>query len=217
VKPVREPDAGNPHVRFDERRWETEPRSRLRHRYKAKAAGNSYSLVLQPPRPPSTLPTDENLQARLRAVILSAYVNRHGGFLLNTSNKTELALGYGTLYGDLAGALSPLGDLTQPQVYALAHWLSAHRAPIPSFILERPPAAELAPDQVDPFDDPRIAPAVEAMVQGSAVPEGLAEEELENLARRLRSSEIERFQHGIVLKVSERAFGSGRLMPVTRA
>jgi NAD+ synthase (glutamine-hydrolysing) len=71
----------------------------------------------------------ENVQARLRMVILMAFVNRYGGMLLNTSNKTELAVGYGTLYGDLAGTLSPIGDLTKPDVYALARWIQASRSP----------------------------------------------------------------------------------------
>lgn len=155
--------------------------------------------------------TDENLQARLRALVLTAYVNRHGGLLLNTSNKTELSLGYGTLYGDLAGTLSVVGDLTKPQVYALARWVSGHRSPIPAFILERPPSAELRPDQVDPFDYPVVAPAVEALVQGKVSPEGSGWHSL------LRAAEHKRWQHGIVLKVSERAFGTGRMMPVTRS
>ena len=103
----------------------------------------------------------ENVQARLRAMILMAFVNRHGGLLLNTSNKTELALGYATLYGDMAGGLGPIADLTKPEVVALARWIDAHRCPIPRFILERPPSAELKPDQVDPFDYPTVAPAME--------------------------------------------------------
>jgi NAD+ synthase (glutamine-hydrolysing) len=156
--------------------------------------------------------TDENLQARLRAVALAAYVNRYGGLLLNTSNKTELSLGYGTLYGDLAGTLSVIGDLTKPQVYAVARWASANRVAIPSFILDRPPSAELRPDQVDPFDYPVVAPAVEALVQGRFAPE---EDEDGRWRRRLRAAEHKRWQHGIVLKVSEKSFGTGRMMPVT--
>ncbi|MCK5378449.1 MAG: NAD(+) synthase, partial [Acidobacteria bacterium] len=84
----------------------------------------------------------ENLQARLRMLILTTWVNRFGGLLLNTSNKTELSLGYGTLYGDLAGSLSPLGDLTKTEVYALARWLNRGGDVIPNFILDRSPTAE---------------------------------------------------------------------------
>ncbi len=147
----------------------------------------------------------ENVQARLRMLILMALVNHHGGMLLNTSNKTELALGYGTLYGDLAGTLSPIGDLTKPQVYDLARWIQATRGGIlPDFVLSRPPSAELKPDQVDPFDYPTVAPALERLVRANR----------SNAA--LRRSEHKRWHHGIILKVSEKAFGTGRLIPVTR-
>ena len=153
--------------------------------------------------------TAENLQARLRSLVLNAYVNRHGGLLLNTSNKTEISLGYGTLHGDLAGTLSVLGDLTKPEVYAVARWYAANRGPIPAFILERPPTAELRPDQVDPFDYPVVAPAVEALVRGLPGPD--------RWRQSLRASEFKRWQHGVILKVSERAFGTGRMVPITRA
>jgi NAD+ synthetase len=143
---------------------------------------------------------DENLQARLRMVVLMAHVNRRKGFLLNTSNKTEISLGYGTLYGDLAGALAPIADLTKLEVVALAR----HLGGVPSFVLERPPSAELAPGQVDPFDYAREAPRLEALVQSHRSDAAL------------RRSEHKRGQFGVVLKVSETAFGSGRLVPVTR-
>lgn len=146
----------------------------------------------------------ENVQARLRALILMSFVNRYGGLLLNTSNKTELALGYGTLYGDLAGVLGPIADLTKPQVVALARWLDSTRGVIPEFTLERPPTAELRPRQVDPFDYERVAPAMERLVQ-------------ENRGdRALRQSEHKRWQTGVVLKVSKKAFGTGRMIPITR-
>jgi NAD+ synthetase len=143
---------------------------------------------------------DENLQARLRMVALMAHVNRHRGFLLNTSNKTEISLGYGTLYGDLAGALAPIADLTKLDVRALAR----HLGGIPSFVLDRPPTAELSPGQVDPFDYEVEAPRLEALVQGHRSDAAL------------RRSEHKRRQLGVVLKVSETAFGTGRLVPITR-
>ena len=148
--------------------------------------------------------TAENVQARLRAVILMSFVNRYGGLLLNTSNKTELALGYATLCGDMAGTLCPIADLTKPEVYALARWINASRRLIPAYILERPPSAELRPAQVDPFDYPQIAPALERFIQ----------ENRSNPA--LRRSEHKRWQMGVILKVSQKAFGTGRLMPITR-
>lgn len=146
----------------------------------------------------------ENIQARLRAVILMAYVNQYGGLLLNTSNKTEISLGYGTAYGDLTGTLSPIGDLTKPQVYALARWINRSAEIIPDFILNRPPSAELRPDQVDPYEYEIVSPQIEALVAAN------------RSTPRMRAAESKRWQLGIVLKVSEKAFGSGRLIPVTR-
>jgi NAD+ synthase (glutamine-hydrolysing) len=146
----------------------------------------------------------ENIQARLRAMILMGFVNRYGGMLLNTSNKTELALGYATLYGDMAGTLCPIADVTKPQVVALARWIDSTRGVIPRFTLERPPSAELKPGQVDPFDYAAIAPALEQLVQQNR----------SNAA--LRRSEHKRWQMGVVLKVSRKAFGSGRMIPITR-
>ena len=148
--------------------------------------------------------TAENIQARLRAVILMSFVNRYGGLLLNTSNKTELSLGYATLYGDMAGTLCPIADLTKPQVVALARWINTERAIIPPFILDRPPSAELRPAQVDPFDYATVAPTLEKVVQATR----------SNPA--LRRSEHKRWQMGVVLKVSEKAFGTGRMMPISR-
>lgn len=146
----------------------------------------------------------ENIQARLRMLILMSYVNRYGGFLVNTSNKTELTVGYGTLYGDLAGAISPLGDLTKPEVYELARYINSRRNVIPPYVLTRPPSAELRPGQLDPFDYDVFAPQMEELVlanQGNPA---------------MRQSEHKRQQFGIILKVSEKSFGSGRLIPVTR-
>ena len=150
----------------------------------------------------------ENLQARLRAMILMAHVNRRGGLLLNTSNKTELALGYGTLYGDLAGTLCVIGDVSKPDVYRLARHYDAGRGMIPAFVFDRPPSAELRPAQVDPFDYERVSPRVEAIVAGA-----LHDPELE---ASIRAAEHKRWQAGIVLKVSAKAFGTGRMIPVTR-
>ncbi|MEJ5308435.1 MAG: NAD+ synthase [Anaerolineae bacterium] len=147
----------------------------------------------------------ENVQARLRALILMAFVNRDGGMLLNTSNKTELTVGYSTLYGDMAGTLCPIADLTKPEVYALAEWIQETRGNIiPRFIIERPPSAELKPDQVDPFDYPKISPILEQLIQ----------ENRSNAA--IRRAEHKRWHMGVILKVSEKAFGTGRMIPITR-
>lgn len=165
------------------------------------AAEATLGALLDGSRPGTTA---ENIQARLRALILMSFVNRYGGMLLNASNKTELALGYATLYGDMAGTLCPIADLTKLQVIALARWIQARRSVIPPYVLERAPSAELRPDQVDPFDYAQVAPAVEALVQANRSDQAL------------RRSEHKRRQMGIILKVSEKAFGPGRLMPITR-
>lgn len=144
----------------------------------------------------------ENVQARLRMMVLMGYVNQFGGFLLNTSNKTELTVGYSTLYGDLAGTLCPLGDLTKPQVYELGRLVG--REVISQFVFERPPSAELRPDQVDPFHYESFSPRMESLVQAN------------QSDRAMRQAEHKRWQAGIILKVSEKSFGTGRLMPVTR-
>jgi NAD+ synthase (glutamine-hydrolysing) len=157
----------------------------------------------------------ENLQARLRMAVLATYVNRQGGLLLNTSNKTELSLGYGTLYGDMAGTLAVIGDLTKTQVYDVARWYDSGRGVIPAFVAERPPSAELRPDQVDPFDYPSVAPIVESIVRGDSTPPEATEHEVGRFRRMIRAAEAKRWQAGIVLKVSETAFGSGRMIPVT--
>ncbi len=192
----------------------TDPRSTESARELAKALGIKFEVVplkamlraaedvLGPERSEGV--SGENIQARLRMMILMSYVNQQKGFLINTSNKTELTLGYSTLYGDMAGTISPLGDLTKPDVYALARWINRERNLIPNFVMERKPSAELREGQVDPFDYDKISPEVESMV--------LANES--NGA--MRNSEHKRWQMGVVLKVSEKSFGRGRMIPITR-
>jgi NAD+ synthase (glutamine-hydrolysing) len=148
--------------------------------------------------------TAENVQARLRMTVLMAFVNREGGFLLNTSNKTELALGYGTLYGDLAGALYVLGDVHKPDVYELARFINRKGEIVPRFAVERPPSAELRPGQVDPFDYDEVAPRIESLL-GSHRSDAA-----------LRRAEHKRRQAGVILRVSETSFGAGRFVPITR-
>ena len=113
-------------------------------------------------------------------------------------------MGYATIYGDMAGTLCPIADLTKPDVIGLAQWLNTTHLAIPPYILERPPSAELRPDQIDPFAYAKIGPAMERLVH----------ENRSNPA--LRRSEIKRWQMGVILKISDKAFGSGRLIPVTR-
>ncbi|MEE8356820.1 MAG: NAD(+) synthase, partial [Anaerolineales bacterium] len=133
-----------------------------------------------------------------------AMVNHQGGMLLNCYNKTELALGYSTIYGDMTGVLSPIGDLTKSGVYQLAKWIRIEFGLIPEFILERAPTAELRPGQIDPFDYDQVSPAKEQLVM------------LNQSDSDLRRSEYKRWQMGVILRVTEKAFGRGRMIPITR-
>lgn len=172
-------------------------------------------------RTPTSL-TLENVQPRLRMAILMAFANEENRLLLNTSNKSELACGYSTLYGDASGALSPLGDLVKGEVYALARY---YGDVIPRRCLERPPTAELRPNQTDQDTLPDY-PTLDAMVK-AVVERGLGRAELlqlhfdpikvDTFLRLHTVSEHKRRQFPPVLRVSPRAFGMGRRVPVASA
>lgn len=156
----------------------------------------------------------ENIQARIRALILMAYANQKNSFLLSTSNKSEIATGYSTLYGDMCGALMPIGDLLKRDVYALARLYNKDREVIPAFVIDRPPSAELRPNQRDddtlpPYDE--LDPIVEKLVEGSRGAKGDKEEDV---LRRLFRNEFKRWQAPPILKISDHAFGRGRRFPL---
>ncbi|SVE15675.1 uncharacterized protein METZ01_LOCUS468529, partial [marine metagenome] len=110
--------------------------------------------------------TEENIQARIRGNILMALSNKFGWLVLSTGNKTELALGYCTLYGDMSGGLSVISDLNKTNVYSLANWINEFKSEvIPHNTITKPPSAELAPDQIDPFDYDIISPIVDAIIE----------------------------------------------------
>ncbi|MDZ4676457.1 MAG: NAD+ synthase [Oligoflexia bacterium] len=157
---------------------------------------------------------DQNLQARLRCVVLMAYSNVQSSMLLGTSNKSEIASGYSTLYGDLIGGLNPLGDLLKAEVYALAKHYNLGREIIPKEILDKAPSAELAPDQHDqeslpPYDE--LDKAVVKLVELKKSPSNKTENWL---ADKLISNEFKRWQSPPILRVSEHAFGRGRRKPI---
>ena len=172
-------------------------------------------------RAPSSL-TSENLQPRIRMTLLMAIANEEGRFLLNTSNKSEISSGYATLYGDAAGALAVIGDLTKRQVYDLARYINRNREVIPQRVLDRPPTAELRENQTDqdtlpPYD--LLDPIVEGLIEQSLGPAELEAKGLPPAAVRLAArlhatSEYKRRQLPPVLRVSNRAFGVGRRMPI---
>jgi len=156
----------------------------------------------------------ENLQARLRALMLMAYANKEQSLLMATSNKSELATGYSTLYGDMCGGLMPIGDLLKNEVYELARYFNREQEVIPDGILTRPPSAELRPNQRDqdtlpPYSE--LDPAVEILVEGQDKPVKPIEKRVLEM---LMKSEFKRWQAAPILKVSDHAFGRGRRLPL---
>ncbi|HUT76218.1 MAG TPA: NAD+ synthase [Polyangia bacterium] len=168
--------------------------------------------------------TEENLQARVRGVVLMALSNKLGHLLLTTGNKSELATGYCTLYGDMAGGLAALGDVPKTLVYRLARRINdlAGVEVVPRNTIDKPPSAELAPDQRD--DDslppyPVLDGILEALVDrgldvAAVALEGFDGQLVQRVARLVRGSEYKRRQAPPVLKVTSKAFGFGRRMPL---
>jgi NAD+ synthase (glutamine-hydrolysing) len=167
---------------------------------------------------------EENLQARIRGAVVMAHANHSGALPLATGNKSELAVGYCTLYGDMVGGLAPIGDLFKTQVYALANHINRHNQVIPRRIIERPPSAELRPDQIDqdtlpPYDvlDPVLDMIISsAQDKGSILAAGYPADVVERIVRLVELSEFKRRQAAPVLRVSRRAFGAGRQIPIAR-
>lgn len=156
----------------------------------------------------------ENIQARLRGMTLMAFANMENSLLLTTSNKSEYAAGYSTLYGDMCGGLAPLGDLTKEQVYTLANYYNRQGEIIPKEIIERPPSAELRPDQKDEDSLPsysKLDKSVKHLVEDF----GVAKSETDKwLLPVLLRTEFKRWQAPPILKVSKHSFGRGRRYPI---
>jgi len=163
---------------------------------------------------------EENIQARIRGDLLMALSNKFGWMVLSTGNKTELALGYCTLYGDMSGGLSVISDLSKTDVYALSKWINTvHPGRIPKGSIDKPPSAELAPDQVDPFDYTIVSPLVDAIIEkGHTIVElersGLEKDLVNSIYKKIRMSEYKRRQAAPGLRVSTKAFGIGRRFPL---
>jgi NAD+ synthase (glutamine-hydrolysing) len=167
--------------------------------------------------------TEENLQARIRGMLLMAYSNKTGALLLSTGNKSELATGFCTLYGDMAGGLTAIGDLSKTAVYALARWFNHQgRELIPERILTRPPTAELRENQTDqdtlpPYDqlDRVLRGHVEEHLGvGELTERGLPEDLVRRVLKLVVQSEYKRRQAAPVLRVTARAFGEGWRFPI---
>ncbi|MEP7184729.1 MAG: NAD+ synthase [Rhodanobacter sp.] len=173
--------------------------------------------------------TEENLQSRIRGVMLMALSNKHGRLLLATGNKSEMAVGYATLYGDMCGAYAPLKDVYKTVVYRLSRWRNAHAARvnsadvIPAAVIERPPSAELRDDQTDqdslpPYDelDAILARFIEGeLSQAEIVAQGFHADTVSRVVRLVLLNEFKRRQSAPGPRVTTRAFGRERRYPIT--
>ena len=166
--------------------------------------------------------TEENLQARIRAVLLMAFSNKFGYILLNTSNKSEAAVGYGTLYGDMAGGLSVLGDIYKSDVYKLAKYINRDKEVIPENILIKPPSAELSPGQKDSDSLPDYSLLDQILYQyielqfpvDEIIEKGYDAETVRKTIRLVNMNEYKRYQAPPILRISSKAFGAGRRLPL---
>ncbi|MBX6380644.1 MAG: NAD+ synthase [Thermoflavifilum aggregans] len=199
---------------------------RLGNRYEIIPIRNIYHSFLDTLKPvfqdrPFGL-AEENIQARIRGNLLMAIANKFGYILLNTSNKSELAVGYGTLYGDMAGGLSVLGDVYKLQVYALARYLNRNQEIIPLNIIHKAPSAELRPGQKDtdslpPYEqlDPILYQYIE---QRKTIPEiiamGFDPALVQQVVPLVNRNEYKRNQFCPIIRVSSKAFGRGRRIPI---
>ena len=184
---------------------------------------DAFELTLQPQF--ENLPfniAEENIQSRSRAVLLMAMCNKFGYILLNTSNKSEAAVGYGTLYGDMCGGISVIGDVYKTQVFELARYINREREIIPLNSINKPPSAELRPNQKDTDSLPEydildkiIAGYVEHRFSSSElIKMGYDEKTVRRVIRLINLAEHKRYQTPPILRVSSKAFGMGRRMPI---
>ncbi len=165
---------------------------------------------------------EENLQSRTRGNLLMAIANKFGYILLNTSNKSELATGYGTLYGDMAGGLSVLGDVYKTQVYALARYINRNKEIIPVHIIDKAPSAELRPNQKDSDSLPDYAVLDKVLYQyiekrlgpQEIISLGIDEAIVNRTLKLVNTNEYKRNQFCPIIRVSCKAFGVGRRMPI---
>jgi NAD+ synthase (glutamine-hydrolysing) len=185
----------------------------------------TYDAVLSPAfrdRPPDV--TEENIQSRIRGNLLMALSNKFGTLLLTTGNKSEMSVGYCTLYGDMNGGLAVIADLPKMMVYRVSRWRNLRRPDIPEIILTKAPSAELRPDQTDqdslpPYD--LLDQILELHVEQSQsaeeiIAQGYDEATVKRVLRLVRMAEFKRKQAAPVLKVTSRAFGTGWRMPIVR-
>jgi NAD+ synthase (glutamine-hydrolysing) len=168
--------------------------------------------------------TEENIQARCRGILLMAFSNKRGKIVLTTGNKSEMSVGYATLYGDMAGGFAPLKDVPKMLVYALSEYRNSLSPVIPRRVIDRPPSAELRPDQKDEDSLPPY-PVLDAILeryveQDQSVAEiiaaGFSAHDVTRVARMVDRNEYKRRQAPPGVKISRRAFGRDRRYPMTQ-
>jgi NAD+ synthetase len=167
--------------------------------------------------------TEENLQARIRGTLLMALSNKTGSLVLTTGNKSEMTVGYATLYGDMAGGFAVLKDVSKTWVYRLANYRNSMSRIIPERIITRPPSAELKPDQTDqdnlpPYDvlDAIMAGYVEKNLSiGEIVDEGYTEADVQRVVKLIRIAEYKRRQSPVGVRITDRGFGKDWRYPIT--
>ena len=167
---------------------------------------------------------EQNIQARIRGNILMALANKEGGMVLTTGNKSELSVGYCTLYGDMSGGLAPLADVPKETVYQLAQWINLEKEIIPLNSIQKAPSAELKPGQKDEDDLPPY-PVLDQILKlhieerlglDEIAKKGFSKNLVKETLRRIELSEYKRRQAPPSIKISPKAFGVGRRMPIAR-
>jgi NAD+ synthase (glutamine-hydrolysing) len=166
--------------------------------------------------------TEENIQARTRGILLMAISNKFGNILLNTTNKSECAVGYGTLYGDMNGGLSVLGDVYKTDIFRMARWINRDHEIIPKNTILKPPSAELRPDQKDSDSLPDYDILDQILfdyIELNSSPEEIIDKGFDDSTvlrtiRMVNNNEYKRFQAPPILRISSKAFGFGRRMPL---
>lgn len=198
----------------------------LNNRYETLSIGNIFDVVTETLNPVfENRPFDvaeENIQSRIRGLLAMAMSNKFGYILLNTSNKSELATGYGTLYGDMAGGLGVLGDLYKMQVYALARYINRDKELIPENIITKAPSAELRPGQKDSDSLPDYMELDAALFQyierrqgpKEMIAKGFKAELVERILKMVNRNEYKRNQFCPIIRVSPKSFGIGRRVPI---
>jgi NAD+ synthase (glutamine-hydrolysing) len=168
--------------------------------------------------------TEENIQARIRGVLMMALSNKFGSLLLTTGNKSEIAVGYCTLYGDMCGGLAVISDVFKTQVFDLARWMNREREVVPWNTINKPPSAELRPGQEDQDSLPAydILDGIlrgyveEGLSRRDLIGQGFAAEIVDDMTRKVDLNEYKRKQAAPGLKITPLAFGVGRRIPIVQ-